>query len=56
MSKTPGQLAHEEDVRNIPWTFIAEGEPLVPRKTWDELGPEQRAAWERAPFPRKPEG
>ncbi len=53
MPKSAGEIAHDQDVKNIPFTTIT-GKDLYPRKGWDELGQGDRDAWERLPVPRKP--
>ena len=47
-TKTPGQLAYEEDVRRCP-----EYSPGKPRKTWAEIGTIARQSWENNPTPRE---
>lgn len=45
---TPGEIAYREDVRRQP-VYPFNGRP---RATWDELGDDIRANWEKNPTPR----
>ena len=45
---TPGEIAYREDVRRQP-VYPFNGRP---RATWDELGDDIRANWEKYPTPR----
>ena len=47
-TKTPGQLAYEEDVRRQPTYHKAD-----PRKTWDQLAQWARDQWNNDPRPRE---
>ena len=47
MTKTPGQLAYEQDVAN--WPLYPDGGA---RKARDRLGDMAKQSWERNPTPR----
>lgn len=49
MTKTPGQIAYEEDVRFTP-TY----DHGIPRHSWDQLSEIARWSWERQPEPSIP--
>lgn len=48
-TKSPGQLAYEEDVRRMP--YYPSG-TCGPRQSWELLEPAVRQAWEKNPTPR----
>lgn len=45
---TPGEIAYREDVRRQP-TYPWSNEP---RRSWEQLGDDVRANWEKNPTPR----
>jgi hypothetical protein len=45
-TKSPGQIAYEEDVRRMPHYSDD-----TPRRAWDDLPPALRENWERHPTP-----
>ena len=47
MSKTPGQIAYEQDVEQRP--LYHDGRP---RRPWEELCAAAKSSWERNPSPR----
>lgn len=47
MTKTPGQIAYETDVAQMP--FYHDGGT---RKTWSQLRDYEQATWEKNPTPR----
>lgn len=52
MSKTPGQIAYEEDVSRKPFYHPRADGTVVPRLPWDQLGAFERWSWEKNPTPR----
>lgn len=53
MSKTPGQIAYEEDVRRKPHYHPRVDGTVRPRRTWDELDALTKRSWELNPTPRE---
>lgn len=49
---TPGQAAYEEDCRRKPYYPTNADGTLTLRRRWSQLGPAERASWERNPTPR----
>lgn len=52
MSKSPGQIAYEEDVRRKPKYHPRYDGTVLPRVPWGELGAIERWSWEKNPTPR----
>jgi hypothetical protein len=51
-TKTPGQIAYEEDVRRKPGYHPRVDGTVRPRRTWDELDRVVQQSWELNPTPR----
>jgi hypothetical protein len=53
MTKTPGQIAYEQDVVRQPSYLPRVDGTRLPRLPWNELGAIERWSWEKNPTPRK---
>jgi hypothetical protein len=53
MTKTPGQIAYEQDVVRQPSYLPRVDGTRLPRLPWTELGAIERWSWEKNPTPRK---
>jgi hypothetical protein len=51
MTRTPGRVAYESDVRAEPTYHDG-----TPRRTWEQLSDVARWSWERNPLPRRARG